>query len=312
MKRTHYCGQIRKQNINQRVTLCGWVQARRDHGGVIFIDVRDREGIAQIVFKPEFKELFSAAEKLRPEYVIEVSGRVDERPEGTINPKLPTGEVEVVADTLEVLNHSEVPPFEVSEFSSAGEEMRLKYRYLDLRRPQLKENITFRNRVAFAVRKYLSEEGFIEIETPFLTKSTPEGARDFLVPSRMNPGSFFALPQSPQLFKQALMIAGFDKYFQIVRCFRDEDLRADRQPEFTQIDLEMSFVEENDVISATERLLAYVLKGCADIDVKIPFVRLNYEDAMNTYGTDKPDMRYADLMKLCDVTEAVASCGFKV
>jgi aspartyl-tRNA synthetase len=312
MKRTHYCGEIRKQYLGQKITACGWVHSRRDHGGVIFIDLRDREGLVQAVFRPELKELFAAAEKLRPEFVISVTGAVSMRPDGTVNPRIPTGEVEILAESIEIFNSSEVPPFEVSEFARVGEEMRLKYRYLDLRRPRLKENLAFRNRLAQAIRKHLSGEGFLEIETPFLTKSTPEGARDFLVPSRLNPGMFFALPQSPQLFKQALMVAGFDRYFQIVRCFRDEDLRADRQPEFTQVDVEMSFADEKDVMSATERLIAASLKESAGIEVKLPFRRMDYEEAINSYGTDKPDLRCENIMPLRDVTDAVASCGFRV
>jgi len=312
MKRTNYCGELNSKNIGSRVVLFGWVHSRRDHGGVIFIDLRDIKGIVQVVFQPEKQELFLKAEKLRNEYVLEVTGYVRARPKESINPKLPTGEVEVIAEELEILNTSEVPPFEITEFSDVREDIRLKYRYLDLRRPKLKNNLLFRNKVMQSVRRILSSEGFIEVETPFLTKSTPEGARDFLVPSRLNPGTFYALPQSPQLFKQILMIAGFDKYFQIVRCFRDEDLRADRQPEFTQIDIEMSFVDEEDVMSLTERLISGLIVETLNKEVKIPFKRLSYRESMDTYGTDKPDLRYKDIMKIVDITDKVKNSNFKV
>ncbi|MFN3966868.1 MAG: aspartate--tRNA ligase [Endomicrobiia bacterium] len=312
MKRTDYCGDLNSKKIGSKVVLCGWVHSRRDHGGVIFIDLRDIKGIVQVVFQPEKKELFLKAEKLRSEYVLQIEGFVRARPKESINPKISTGEIEVVAEGLEILNTAEVPPFEITEFTNAGEETRLKYRYLDLRRPKLKNNLIFRNRVMQSVRKILSSEGFIEIETPFLTKSTPEGARDFLVPSRLNPGTFYALPQSPQLFKQILMISGFDKYFQIVRCFRDEDLRSDRQPEFTQIDLEMSFVDEEDVISITEKIISGVMKEVLNKEIKTPFMRLTYNESMNTYGTDKPDMRYKDIMRIVDITDKVKNSNFRV
>ncbi|MDI6641482.1 MAG: aspartate--tRNA ligase [Elusimicrobiota bacterium] len=294
MKRTHYCGKLNTKNITEKVSLSGWVHSRRDHGSLIFVDLRDCAGIVQVVFHgegAENKELFETAQKLRAEFVISLTGTVRRRPKGTENTKLSTGEIEVVAESLEILNECEGLPFEISEFSTAGEDIRLKYRYLDLRRPQLKSNLIFRNALAQSIRKHLTEEGFIELETPFLTKSTPEGARDFLVPARLNPGSFYALPQSPQLFKQLLMISGFDKYFQIVRCFRDEDLRADRQMEFTQVDIELSFIDENDVMSVVENLLQKVLKDVMNIEIKIPFAKLNYDDAMKIYGTDKPDLK---------------------
>ena len=310
MKRTHYCGEVVTKFAGQRVTLCGWVHSRRDHGGVIFVDLRDREGLIQLVFKPEFAELFKKAENLHSEYVLQVTGTAQKRPEGTINPKIPTGEIEIIVETLEILNTSETLPFEISEFSNAGEELRLKYRYLDLRRPQIKENILFRNKLTSAIRKHMSHEGFTDIETPFLTKSTPEGARDFLVPSRLNPGTFYALPQSPQLFKQLLMVSGFDKYYQIVRCFRDEDLRADRQPEFTQVDIEMSFVEPDDVMAMTEKLLAAALKEAAGIEAKTPFKRMCYDEAMGRYGSDKPDLRFG--LELVDITEIAKNVKFKV
>ena len=310
MKRTHYCGVLNSKNIGQKVVMAGWVHSRRDHGGVVFVDLRDREGLVQIVFKPEFAELFAQAEKLHSEYVVEITGTVQKRPSGTENPKLPTGEVEIEAQTLEILNTSETLPFEISEFSNVGEEMRLKYRYLDLRRPQLRENIIFRTKLAQAARKHLSTEGFLEVETPFLTKSTPEGSRDFLVPSRLTPGTFYALPQSPQLFKQLLMVSGFDKYFQIVRCFRDEDLRADRQPEFTQIDIEMSFVEIDDIIAMTEKLISGMLKDGAGLDIKTPFPRMSYEEAITRYGSDKPDLRFG--LEIVNISPVLENTKFKV
>src|SRR3989338_5505847 len=246
MMRSSTCGEVSEKNVGQKVTLSGWVQSRRDHGGVLFIDLRDRTGLVQIVFNPEPAALFSQAESLRSEFVVQAIGTVRPRPEGTRNPNLPTGGVEVVCETLTVFNEAKTPPFEISEFTKASEEVRLKYRYLDLRRPQLQRNITLRHRITSAARDFLGKEGFLEIETPMLTRSTPEGARDFLVPSRLSPGEFYALPQSPQLFKQILMVSGIEKYFQIAKCFRDEDLRADRQPEFTQLDMEMSFIGEED------------------------------------------------------------------
>ncbi|MCS7227559.1 MAG: aspartate--tRNA ligase, partial [Endomicrobia bacterium] len=300
MERT-YCGKIDKSFIGKEVVLYGWVHARRDHGGVIFIDLRDREGIIQVVFQPDDSLLFSQAEKLRNEYVIKIKGTVRLRPEGTENPKLYTGEVEVLCKELEVLNTSKILPFEISEYTEASEELRLKYRYLDIRRGEMLNRLKLRSELMSLIRNFFINEGFIEIETPFLTKSTPEGARDFLVPSRLTPFTFYALPQSPQLFKQILMIAGVDKYFQIVRCFRDEDLRADRQPEFTQIDYEMSFVSEEDVIAVTEKLLAKIFEYITGKKLKIPFDRISYDEAISKYGTDRPDLRYG--LEIVNVSE---------
>jgi len=304
-----YCGKVNKDYINKEITLYGWVHSRRDHGGVIFVDLRDREGIVQIVFQPDNKELFSKAEKLRNEYVIKIKGKVRKRPQGTENPKLFSGEVEVLCSELEILNTSKVLPFEISEYKEASEELRLKYRYLDIRRPEVLSKLKLRSEVLSLVRNFFVSEGFIEVETPFLTKSTPEGARDFLVPSRLNPHTFYALPQSPQLFKQILMAAGIDKYFQIVRCFRDEDLRADRQPEFTQIDYEMSFVNEEDVISITERLLSKIFGYCG-ITIDTPFKRISYEETISKYGTDRPDLRYD--LEIVNVTDVFKKTQFKV
>ncbi|WP_025209525.1 aspartate--tRNA ligase [Hippea sp. KM1] len=305
LKRTHYCGDVRADDIDKEVVLFGWVQNWRDHGGVIFIDLKDREGIVQIVFDPSVNErIHQEASKLRSQYCIGVKGRVRHRPEGTVNPNLKTGEVEVVADTLKVFSECENLPFPVEEYVHVNEEVRLKYRYLDLRKPHMQRNLIMRSKAAFAARNYLHSQGFIEIETPVLTKSTPEGARDFLVPSRLSPGKFYALPQSPQLFKQLLMVAGYDRYYQITKCFRDEDLRADRQPEFTQIDLEMSFVEEDDVIEITEGILASIFKEVAGIDINPPFERISYQEAMDRFGSDKPDMRFGlELKKLTDIVE---------
>ena len=286
MKRTHTCGELTAKDIDKEVTLAGWVHKRRDHGKIIFVDIRDRSGITQIVF---FK--MKEAEELRSEYVIAVKGKVQRRPKGTENPKIVTGEVELGVEKLEILNTSETPPFELDEMSNVSEEVRLKYRYLDLRRPEAQKKIFLRHRICKSMRDFLDKDGFIEVETPVLTKSTPEGARDFLVPSRMNRGKFFALPQSPQLFKQILMVSGFEKYFQIAKCFRDEDLRADRQPEFTQLDMEMSFIEEDDIFNVTEKMLFYVFKEALGKELKIPFPRMTYKEAMEKYKTDKPDLR---------------------
>ncbi|MDR0800361.1 MAG: aspartate--tRNA ligase [Endomicrobium sp.] len=310
MKRSSYCGGIREDSIGKEITVCGWVHSRRDHGGVIFIDLRDREGILQIVFQPENKEIFETAEKLRSEYVIVVKGLVRNRPDGTANPNMPTGSVELIAAELKVLNTSMGLPFEISDYIDTSEELRLKYRYLDLRRPNFQKNFVMRHKISKEIRDFLNEEGFLEIETPFLTKSTPEGARDFLVPSRFQRGNFFALPQSPQLFKQILMIAGFDKYYQIARCFRDEDLRADRQLEFTQVDIEMSFVDEEDIIGVIERMLARVFKTALDIDVKTPFERIPYAEAMLRFGSDKPDTRFE--MEIKDLSVEFKNSGFVV
>jgi aspartyl-tRNA synthetase len=279
--------------VGKQVTLCGWVYRRRDHGGLIFIDLRDRDGTTQVVFNSKSNpQLHSQASQLRAEFVVSVRGQVRERPKGTQNPKIPTGQVELEVTGLQILNESKSLPFEIGdEYKDASEELRLSYRYLDLRRPSLKDYLTLRYRISKAMRDFLDKEGFIEIETPFLTKSTPEGARDFLVPSRLSPGKFYALPQSPQLFKQVLMIGGMDKYFQIVRCFRDEDLRADRQPEFTQVDLEMSFVDEEDIIAVTERLLKETLIALEGIELSLPFPRFSYVEATEKFGSDKPDLR---------------------
>jgi aspartyl-tRNA synthetase len=310
-KRTHTCGQLRPADIGKTVTLNGWVQVRRDLGGVIFIDVRDRWGKTQVVFNPSRNpSAHTAAEALRGEYVISVTGIVERRPEGTANPELPTGEIDILAEDVQVLNRAENPPFQIEESVEAGEDLRLKYRYLDLRRPPLQKNMLMRHRVYQLVHRYFDEQNFVEIETPILMKSTPEGARDYLVPSRVQRGKFYALPQSPQTYKQILMVAGFDRYVQIVKCFRDEDLRADRQPEFTQVDLEMSFVDEEDVQRVAEGLIALIFKEVGGIDVQLPLPRLTYRQAMETYGSDKPDTRFG--LKFTNVNDLVKSSGFRV
>jgi aspartyl-tRNA synthetase len=321
MQRSHHCNDLTKPQIGQKVELLGWVHRRRDHGGLIFIDLRDRSGIVQVVFDIDNKDLHQLAETLRPEFVLAVSGSVVPRSPETVNPKMKTGEIEVKAETLHILNTAKTPPFEIADArTEVDETVRLKYRYIDLRKDKMRENLIFRHKIICAARDYLDQNGFLEIETPFLTKSTPEGARDYLVPSRVNPGRFYALPQSPQLFKQLLMVAGMEKYFQIARCFRDEDLRADRQPEFTQIDLEMSFVDVDDVIGVIEGLMKYTLDSLEkDIDqfrgkhipkIHLPFPRLSWDDAMDKYGTDKPDLRFG--LEIVDLTEEVCNCGFKV
>jgi len=310
-RRSHLCGELRRRDAGKEVTLMGWVHRRRDHGGLIFVDLRDREGIVQVVFNPEVSEAaHRKAHRLRNEYVIAVKGKVAIRPEGTENPKIPTGEIEVMAEELKILNEARTPPFPIEEGTEIGEGVRLRYRYLDLRRPPMQQNLLLRHRAAQSIRRYLSEEGFLEIETPFLTRSTPEGARDFLVPSRLNPGAFYALPQSPQLFKQLLMVSGFDRYFQIVRCFRDEDLRADRQPEFTQVDVEMAFVGEEEVQGCIEGMIKALFEEVLGIKLKTPFPRLTYEEALSRYGTDKPDLRFG--MELVDVTEVARRTEFHV
>ncbi len=292
MIRTHTCGELNKNHINQTVTLCGWVHKRRDHGKLTFIDIRDRYGVTQIFFMAKIAaEAHKAAEGLGPEFVVRVTGKVGLRPKGTENPKMPTGEVELVAGELEILNSSKVPVFEIDDNAEVSEETKLTYRYLDLRRPKLLNTFLIRHKLNLLIRNFMSQQGFIEVETPVLTKSTPEGARDFLVPSRLSLGEFFALPQSPQLFKQILMVSGFDKYFQVVKCFRDEDLRADRQPEFTQLDIEMSFVGEEDIFSLTERLFKQIMKEIKGVDLKIPFPRVTHKEAMEKYKSDKPDLR---------------------
>jgi len=310
-KRTDYCGNLTAKDIGREVIMMGWALRRRDHGGLIFIDLRDREGIAQIVFDPELSaSAHAVAETVRSEFVLAVKGKVIPRPEGTVNPNMKTGEVEVQVSECKLLNRSKPLPFMLDEFSEVNENIRLKHRYLDLRRPQLQNNLILRSKVAQVTRSYLTENGFIELETPFLTKSTPEGARDFLVPSRINQGSFYALPQSPQIFKQILMISGFDKYFQVVRCFRDEDLRADRQPEFTQIDCEMSFIDREDIITVMEGLIARIFREAKGVEVALPVERITYAEAIRRFGVDNPDMRFG--MELCDLTDLVKSAGFKV
>ena len=308
-KRSHYGGDLRATDEGRTVTVMGWVHTRRDHGGVIFVDVRDRTGLIQVVFHPDSPAAFAVAEDLRGEYVVAVRGRVTHRTPETVNPNLPTGAIEVVAAEAKLLSIARSLPFQVDGGENVAESTRLKYRYLDLRRPEMQERFLFRHRLTKAVRDYLDAHGFIEIETPVLTKSTPEGARDYLVPSRVSPGYFYALPQSPQLFKQILMVAGFDRYFQIVRCFRDEDLRADRQPEFTQIDMEMSFVQPDDIMAVTEGMLA---AACAvkGIEVPRPIPRLTYDDAIRRFGIDRPDMRFA--LELAEVTDAIRGTQFKV
>ena len=306
LKRTHTCGELRKTDVGKEVVLNGWVSNWRDHGGLVFIDLRDRYGLTQVVFNPEQgEELHGASRDLRAEYVLAVTGKVSERPPGTVNPKLDTGEVEVYASGLEVLSKAATPPFEIEEAGNVSLDLRLKYRYLDMRRPEMQHYFQFRHKLAQIIRQYLDKRGFLEIETPFLTKSTPEGARDYLVPSRMSPGHFYALPQSPQLFKQILMVSGFDRYFQIVRCFRDEDLRAQRQPEFTQLDLEMSFVEEADVMGIIEELLAEIFEKLLGKKITIPFSRLSYAESMRLYGSDAPDLRYdLTLKEITDIAGA--------
>lgn len=311
LKRTCRCAELDKKDIGREVTVMGWVQKQRNKGSIIFVDMRDRSGILQVIFEDGEidKEYFSKAEKLRSEFVIAVKGKVTAR-SGAVNENIQTGAIEIRAEELRVLSESDTPPFPIERNSKTKEELRLKYRYLDLRRPDLQENILLRSRVAGVVRQFLVDEGFIEIETPMLTKSTPEGARDYLVPSRVHQGAFYALPQSPQLFKQLLMCSGYDRYFQIARCFRDEDLRADRQPEFTQIDMELSFVDEDDVIDVNERLLKKLFKEILDVDIELPMQRMAWQEAMDRFGSDKPDMRFK--MELKDVSDVVKDCGFAV
>ncbi|MDP3715325.1 MAG: aspartate--tRNA ligase, partial [Burkholderiales bacterium] len=306
--RSHYCGLVDRKLLGQTVSLCGWVHRRRDHGGVIFIDLRDREGLVQIVCDPDRAETFGTADSLRNEFVIRVEGKVRERPAGTVNANLVSGEIEVLATMLEVLNPSQTPPFMMDE-DQLSENVRLQYRFLDLRRPQMQGHLRLRHRAARAVRNYLDDNGFIDIETPMLYKSTPEGAREFLVPSRMHDGQFYALPQSPQLFKQLLMVAGYDRYYQIVKCFRDEDLRADRQPEFTQIDIETSFLGEREIQDLMEGLIRHLFKQVLDVDLG-EFPRLTYADAMARYGSDKPDLRVK--LELTDLSDLMTQIEFKV
>jgi len=311
LKRTHYCGELTTANDGQEVTLMGWVHRRRDHGGLIFVDLRDRSGLAQIVFSPEVSGLyFAKAEAVRGEYVLAVRGRVGKRPEGTVNLNLTTGQIEVYASELRILNPAKTPPFYIEDNVDVDETLRLKYRYLDLRRPEMQKALILRHKTTMAIREFLDQRGFLEIETPMLTKSSPEGARDYLVPSRVHPGKFFALPQSPQIFKQILMVAGMDKYFQIVRCFRDEDLRADRQPEFTQLDIEMSFAGREDILVLMEQMVAFVFEKVLDRHISTPFPRITYEEAIDKYGSDKPDLRFG--IPLVDISDIAAAADFKV
>ena len=311
LKRSQYCGSLGRAETGKMVTLMGWVNRRRDHGGVIFVDLRDREGLIQVVFSPEMGDaLFTKAETVRNEYVLAVTGKVRLRPEGTVNPNMVTGEVEVMVEDFRILSVAKTPPFYMTDDVEVDETIRLKYRYLDLRRPQMQQALILRHRTIKAIRDYFSDRGFLEIETPMLNVSTPEGAREFLVPSRIHQGEFYALPQSPQLFKQLLMVSGLDRYFQIVRCFRDEDLRADRQPEFTQLDVEMSFIEREDILTFMEEMIAAVFGKTLGVEVKTPFLRLSYDEAMARFGVDKPDTRFG--LELVDVGEQIKACNFKV
>ncbi|MCR4435421.1 MAG: aspartate--tRNA ligase [Clostridiales bacterium] len=311
LKRTHRCGELGPENVGEKVVVMGWAQKRRDLGGVIFVDLRDRSGILQVVFNSAAdRQLFEKAETIRNEYVLAIIGEVVKRDPETVNPKIKTGEIEVAARELRILSKAETPPFYIEEDSDVNEIVRLKYRYLDLRRPDMQKNLMLRHRVAKIARDYYDECGFLEIETPMLTKSTPEGAREYLVPSRVQPGKFYVLPQSPQLFKQLLMVSGFDRYFQIVKCFRDEDLRADRQPEFTQLDLEMSFVNVEDVLTVNEGFIKKAFKEALGVELETPFLRLPYQEAMDRFGSDKPDMRFG--LELVNLSDLVENCGFKV
>ena len=311
LHRSHRCTEVSNQNIGETVTVMGWVQKRRNLGSLIFIDLRDRSGILQLVFNEESvgKEGYEKAERLRSEYVIAVTGKVEKR-SAAVNESLKTGDIEVIATDIRILSEAETPPFQIEENSQTKDEVRLKYRYLDLRRPDIQKNLMLRSKVAYLMRNFMAKEGFLEIETPMLCKSTPEGARDYLVPSRVHPGHFYALPQSPQLYKQLLMCSGYDRYFQIARCFRDEDLRADRQPEFTQADMELAFVDVEDVLDVNERLLKYIFKEAIGVDVTLPLPRMPWQEAMDRFGSDKPDTRFG--MELCDVSKVVEGCGFSV
>ena len=311
LHRSHRCTEVSNQNIGETVTVMGWVQKRRNLGSLIFIDLRDRSGILQLVFNEESvgKEGYEKAERLRSEYVIAVTGKVEKR-SAAVNESLKTGDIEVIATDIRILSEAETPPFQIEENSQTKDEVRLKYRYLDLRRPDIQKNLMLRSKVAYLMRDFMAKEGFLEIETPMLCKSTPEGARDYLVPSRVHPGHFYALPQSPQLYKQLLMCSGYDRYFQIARCFRDEDLRADRQPEFTQADMELAFVDVEDVLDVNERLLKYIFKEVIGVDVTLPLPRMPWQEAMDRFGSDKPDTRFG--MELCDVSKVVEGCGFSV
>ena len=309
MMRTHYCGELRSEHIDQEVTLCGWVHRRRDHGGVIFLDLRDREGTLQVVFDPDRAAQFATADRVRNEYVLQIKGRVRARPEGTVNEDLPTGAVEVLGLEIEVLNTAATPVFPLDQFAEVGEDVRLRYRYLDLRRPEMQRRLRLRSQVAHALRQFMDAQGFLEIETPILTRATPEGARDYLVPSRTHPGQFFALPQSPQLFKQLLMVSGMDRYYQIARCFRDEDLRADRQPEFTQIDIEASFVEEADIMAVAEGMVRHIFQSVLAVDLGV-LPQMTYAEAMERFGSDKPDLRIP--LELVTVDDLMQGVDFKV
>ena len=309
MMRSHYCGQLNERLDGQEITLCGWVHRRRDHGGVIFLDIRDREGLAQVVFDPDRAETFAKADRVRSEYVVQIRGKVRMRPEGARNPNMASGAIEVLGYELEVLNQAETPPFPLDEYSDVGEETRLRYRFIDLRRPEMAAKLKLRSRITSSIRRYLDDNGFLDVETPILTRATPEGARDYLVPSRTHAGSFFALPQSPQLFKQLLMVAGFDRYYQIAKCFRDEDLRADRQPEFTQIDLETSFLDEDDIMGLTETMIRNLFKEVLDVEFgELPHMTL--AEAMRRFGSDKPDLRIP--LELVDVADQLKDVEFKV
>jgi len=307
--RTHYCGEVNESLIGQEVTVCGWVHRRRDHGGVIFIDIRDREGLLQVVYDPDIKDIFAIAESVRNEFVIRVTGKVRHRPDGTKNDKMKTGQVEVLGLDLEILSHADTPPFQIDD-NDVSEEHRLKYRYIDLRRPEMLKRLQLRSKISALFRRYLDDNGFLDIETPMLTKATPEGARDYLVPSRTHEGSFFALPQSPQIFKQLLMMSGMDRYYQIVRCFRDEDLRADRQPEFTQLDIETSFLDEETLMSMMENMMRHAFKDGIGVELPNPFPRMTHADAMLRYGSDKPDLRIP--LELVDLKDVMSTVEFKV
>ena len=307
--RTHYCGSVTEALIDETITLCGWVDRRRDHGGVIFLDMRDREGIVQVVFDPDTEQAFALADKVRSEYVLKITGRVRARDEATVNPAMPTGKIEVLGKELELLSSAATPPFPLDAHQSVGEEVRLKYRYMDLRRPEMQKNLMMRARITSSIRRYLDDQDFLDIETPILTRATPEGARDYLVPSRTHGGKFFALPQSPQLFKQLLMVSGFDRYYQIARCFRDEDLRADRQPEFTQIDIETSFLEERDIMELTEGMVRSLFSEHLDVNLG-DFPRMTWHEAMERFGSDKPDLRIS--LELVSIDDLMASVDFKV
>ena len=307
--RTHYCGEVKKTEVGQEVEVCGWVHRRRDHGGVIFLDVRDRSGIVQVVYDPDTEDSFATADRVRNEFVLKAKGLVRDRPDGTVNPEMATGEVEILGNQLEILNAALTPPFQLDEYSEAGEDVRLKYRYMDLRRPEMQEKLKLRAQITSAIRSVLEEENFLEVETPTLSKSTPEGARDYLVPSRTYPGQFFALPQSPQIYKQLLMMSGLDRYYQVARCYRDEDLRADRQPEFTQIDIEASFITAHDVMALTETMLKKVFQRVLKVELE-DFPVLSWEEAMRDYGSDRPDLR--NPLKLKDVADLMREVDFKV